>query len=249
MKICLAGTLALVESPQSLLESKYLLESFYSIQEWQIPYLKKAELFLLDSGAFTFLNNTKKGAGVNWDEYVDKYAEFITKHNIKHFFELDIDSVVGYEMVKELTKKLEEKTQRQCIPVWHKKRGLSEWKRITQEYNYVAIGGIVTREIRPTEYKHFTTLLKIASKNHCKVHGLGFTYTKELKKYPFYSADSTSWTGMNRFNSYCKYIPNEGIITWIPKNGRRVKQESRTDALLYSFREWLKFQQYAERNL
>lgn len=249
MKICLAGTYVLDQKPEVISESKYLLESFCSLQDWQIPQLKKAELFLLDSGAFTFLNNAKKGKNIDWNEYVDRYAQFIIKHNIKHFFELDIDGVVGYENVKELTKRLESQTQRQCIPVWHKKRGMEEWKRIIKEYNYVAIGGIVTKEIKHNEYPNFIPLLKMARKNNCKVHGLGFTRTKELKYYPFYSVDSTSWTGVNRFNSYDKYIPEQGCMIRLPKNGRRIKIEKRTDAFVYSFREWVRFQEYAERKL
>lgn len=34
-------------------------------------------------------------AAVNWDEYVEEYAEFIIKYDIKLFFELDIDAIVG----------------------------------------------------------------------------------------------------------------------------------------------------------
>ena len=113
----------------------YVLESFYYIQDWQLQEIPKYKMFLLDSGAFTFMSNTKK-AKVNWKEYIDSYIEFINKHDIKYFFELDIDVVVGYENVKKITKYIEQKTNKQCIPVWHKSRGLEEWERLTKEYNY-----------------------------------------------------------------------------------------------------------------
>ena len=39
------------------------------------------------------LNDYKKGI-VNWDEYVEKYAEFVKKHKVNKYFELDIDSMI-----------------------------------------------------------------------------------------------------------------------------------------------------------
>lgn len=247
MKICLAGTVALVNNKETILKSKYLLESFYTIQEWQIPYIKKVDLFLLDSGAFTFMNSFK--GEVNWDNYIEDYARFINKYDIKYFFELDIDVVVGIKEVERLRNKLEKLTNKKCIPVWHKSRGLEYWERLTKEYNYVAIGGIVVKEIKPTDYKYFIPLLEIAKKNNCKVHGLGFTGTKYLRKYRFYSADSTSWNGITRFNSYDKYNEKKHIIYRVPKNGKRIKKEFRNNALVYSFEEWLKFQEYADKYL
>lgn len=59
MKICLAGTTVLEANKNIIQKSKYILESFYSIKDWQIPIIKKCDLFLLDSGAFTFMNSYK----------------------------------------------------------------------------------------------------------------------------------------------------------------------------------------------
>ena len=247
MKVCLAGSVVLDKKREIINESKFMLESFYTIKEWQVPILKKCDLFLLDSGAFTFLNNFK--GTVNWDEYVEKYANFIKKYNIKYFFELDIDSIVGIKEVERLRNKLEKIVGRKCIPVWHKSRGLDYWKKMVQEYDYVAIGGVVIKEIKPQDYKYFIPLLKIAKENNCKVHGLGFTATKQLKKYHFYSVDSTSWNGITRFNAYDKYDERRHIIYRVPKNDRRIKKEERDNALIYSFNEWLKFQKYADKYL
>ena len=242
MKVCLAGT-SIKEEVLQKHNVKFLLESFYSIKDWQIPYIKKAELFLLDSGAFTFMNSFK--GQINWKEYVDKYADFIIKNDIKYFFELDIDSLIGYDKVKELTRYLESKTQRKCIPVWHKKRGIEEWKRLTEEYDYVAIGGLVTREIKKNEYKYFKPLLNIAKKNNCKVHGLGFTNLKLLHKYHFYSVDSTSWLSGGRFGQL--YIFKDDTLRQISFKNKRIKDYMQSHH--FNINEWLKFCDYAERNL
>lgn len=246
MKVCLAGTNCLKKNIDLYKKIPYILESFYTIKEWQLPIIKQSKYFLLDSGAFTFMNNFK--GVINWQEYIDKYADFIIKNNIKYFFELDIDVLVGHEKVKEYRKYLENKTQRKCIPVWHKSRGLDEWKKLTKEYDYVAIGGIVIKEIKPKDYKYFTPLLEIARKNNCKVHGLGFTGMKYLKKYRFYSVDSTSWTAGSRFGVLYQFKNN--IIQQINKpNNCRIKKEKEQECLKNNLNEWIKFQKYAEKNL
>ena len=61
-------------------------------------------MFLLDSGAFTFMSGTNSP---DFDQYIIKYIDFINRHDIKYFFELDIDSIVGYEKVKEYTRRLD----------------------------------------------------------------------------------------------------------------------------------------------
>jgi hypothetical protein len=243
MKICLAGTNGKKYCLEEIRQIKYILESFYYIQEWQIPIIKNADLFLLDSGAFTFMNNFK--GEVNWKEYIDRYADFIIKHDIEYFFELDIDAIVGYEKVKEYTKYLENKVGRKCIPVWHKSRGLEEWKRMTKEYDYVAIGGIVTKEIKQSDYKYFKPLLDIAYKNKCKVHGLGFTNLKELKKYKFYSVDSTSWLSGSRFGQL--HIFNGKSLVQKSFNNKRIIDYKEADK--FNLRQWIKYQKYADKNL
>lgn len=121
----------------------HILESFYyadKFTEKMIPYYGE---FLLDSGAFTLFTDGKKGRGIVWEEYVDKYADFIKRNDVRHFFELYIDKLVCYDEVKRLRKRLERKAERPCIPVWHKSRGKDDYIRICQKYDYIAVGGLV----------------------------------------------------------------------------------------------------------
>lgn len=222
----------------------YILESFYYVDEDTERLLPYFGDFLLDSGAFTFMQNSKRE--VNWDEYIEKYADFIRRNNIKKWFELDIDSVVGYEKVKEFRKKLERLTDRQCIPVWHKSRGVEEYKRHCQEYGYVAIGGYVINELKPKDYSAFPSMIRYAHKNGAKVHCLGFTKLGALKKYHFDSVDSTAWTTGNRFG-FVYQFNGETMVKHEAPSGKRLK-DSREVALV-NYIEWIKFQQYAERNL
>lgn len=242
MRVFLAGTNAGQFCGELINKIDFILESFYYIQDWQIPIIRKCKMFLLDSGAFTFMNNFK--GKVDWDDYVKKYADFINKYDIKYFFELDIDALVGIEEVERLRNKLEYLTHKKCIPVWHKSRGLDYWKKICKEYNYVAIGGIVIKEILPEDYKYFQPLLKIAHEYGCKVHGLGFTATKKLNKYSFYNVDSTNWKSGSRFGQMHifngRYIESKSY-----KNKRAIYKELDK----HNLNEWIKFQKYAEKYL
>lgn len=240
MKVCLAGTSTRLNFDE-VYEIPYLLESYAYFDERQKKQIEKSKLFLLDSGAFTFMNSQKDGK-VDFDSYITRYAKFIIENDIRYFFELDIDSIVGYEKVKEYRRILERKTGRRCIPVWHKSRGLDDFIKTAKAYDYMAIGGIVTKEIKRSEYDMFIPLLKIAKRYGCKVHGLGFTNTKLLHKYKFYSVDSTSWVGAARFG--CMFRFNGKSIEAVRNRGKRVGDYKTADK--HNIREWLKFQHYAD---
>lgn len=222
----------------------YRLESYYNISKKEIPYISKYKSFLLDSGAFSYMNGAT-GNGVDWDKYIEDYANFINKHNIKLFMELDIDSVVGIKQVERLRVKLEKLTNKKCIPVWHKSRGKDYWLKLVKEYNYVAIGGIVTKEITSKEYKYFNWFIDTAKKENCKVHALGFTNLKGLTKYPFYSVDSTSWVSGNRFGGVYLFDGE----TLQKKNKPEGKKVLNKKTAIHNFEEWIKFQKYADLKL
>ena len=222
----------------------YILESFYYIDadtERLLPYFGD---FLLDSGAFTFMMDSK--TAVNWDEYLERYADFINRNRIDKFFELDIDVVVGYDEVVRLRNKLENMTGKQCIPVWHKSRGMDNFRSTCDAYPYIAIGGIVSGEFKSTEYKHFPLLINEAHKRGAKIHGLGFTSLAWLPKCHFDSVDSTAWTTGNRFGFIYRFDGKTMQKTDAPKGHRLA--DSRKVALI-NFIEWLKFQKYAEVHL
>jgi len=220
----------------------YRLESFVYIKD-EAKNIHKYKSFLLDSGAFTFMK--KKKGNIDWDEYIVSYANFINTYKVENFFELDIDNIVGIKEVERLRNKLEQLTNKQSIPVWHKSRGLDYWKEMVKNYKYVAIGGIVTKEIKPEQYDIFIHLINIANKNNCKVHGLGFTNLNGLKKYKFYSVDSTSWLSGNRFGCVY-YFDGQTIKKQIKQKNQRVKTK---ETAINNFNEWNKFLKYADNNL
>ena len=223
----------------------YILESYFYIskQEWMFPLLKHFKGFLLDSGAFTYM--TGNGGKVNWDLYIEQYGAFINKHHIELFFELDIDSIVGLKEVERLRYKLEKLTSKQCIPVWHKSRGLDYFKKMITDYKYIAIGGIVTREIKQSEHHIFTNLINLAHSKGCKIHGLGYTNLVGLTKYKFDSVDSTTWLYGNRSGKIYKFN-GTSIVTIDKPKGTRLEGKI---VAINNFNAWVEFQQYAEQKL
>ena len=240
MKIHLAGAAGFHWIEEGFFDF-YRLLSFYDMTTKEKPYISKYKSFMLDSGAFTFMSNSKKTT--NWDEYTERYAAFILKNNIKLFIELDIDVIVGLREVERLRHKLENLVGRQCIPVWHKSRGKQYWIDMCRDYNYVSIGGIVTGEINSKFFNHFPWFIDIAHSNKAQIHALGYTDIRGVKKYHFDSVDSTSWIYGNKFGYL--YFFNGSALKILKKNhpGKRLHSQM---ALINNFKEWVKFARYME---
>ena len=224
-----------------------ILESFYYLRKNEdfMALARHFGSFLLDSGAFTFMSGSHKGA-INWDEYVEEYAAFINKHDIRLFFELDIDSVVGLQEVERLREKLEALTGKKPIPVWHKNRGKEYFIRMCENYPYVALGGIVTKEIPRNVYeKGFPWFIQTAHKHHAKIHGLGYTTILNLPKFHFDSVDSTAWLYGNRGGYLYKFKPETGTMEQLKVDKARLKSR---EGAVNNFREWVKLCNHAERN-
>lgn len=189
------------------------LTSFYNFRNEKTQIAKKDLInfftkndFLLDSGAFTFMN---KGSITDeqLEVYVENYIKFINNNNIDRYFEMDIDVLIGLDRVEEIRKKLIEETGKKPIPVWHKSRGDDKYLEICEQYDFIAIGGIANNKNAEKDGWTVSRLSKemlmelffyceLAHKNNCIVHGLGFTNCFYLNEdiLPFDTCDSTSWT-------------------------------------------------------
>ena len=238
MKLFLAGSSSHRYLENEVKKSFFILESFFYFKEWQLPLIYSAKDFLLDSGAFTFLNSKKKSKP-NFDEYLQNYINFINKYDVKLFFELDIDSAVGYKKVLEYRKKLEYGTNKKCIPVWHRSRGKEEYYNLCKNYDYIAIGGLALKEIKKTEHNVLNSLCSIAKKYNCKLHGLGFT-PRNAMDYKFYSVDSTSWLSGGKYAQ--AYIFNNNRMTMKTYPTKRLVKYKEMNK--FNLLEWIKFQKY-----
>lgn len=198
------------------IKMKYNLMSFFYIKKrMQLATFIRdnTDEILIDSGAHSF----QKGQKVDWLEYTKKYAEFIKEFdrpNVIGYFEMDIDNIIGYDKVLELRKLLEQVSNK-IIPVWHKNRGIEEYKKMCRDYagKVVAITGFKNEDIQDHQYLMF---LKYAKKYNCRVHCLGMTRKKVLDKVPFDYVDSSSWVQASIFGR----IGNGKVTKEFSKNNR-----------------------------
>ena len=208
MKIYLAGGSDLKTLKKfNFFGCAYVLQTFYSIRKMKhetLTYLLNMNLkgFLLDSGAFTFMNSGKK---VRWKSYVEEYIHFINKYDIQHYFELDLYTLpgVGIEKTIKMRRYIEHHTGKKSIPVFHACMGMKMYRQLCREYDYIGIGASgVTDECKWVHNKKLLKqMVRIANDYGTKVHGLGYTRRENINKIeiPFYSVDSISWrlnTGM-----------------------------------------------------
>lgn len=235
----------LADPSYSLYKGARILQSFpYADKFTENEVIPKCSDFMIDSGAFTFASRETKA---DWEAYVERYADFIRRNHVEKFFELDIDSLVGYDEVKRLRSKLERLTGKPSIPVWHKSRGKDEFLRMCDKYNYVAIGGIVSKEIVVArgDDKYFPWFINEAHKRGAKIHALGYSSQVGLKKYKFDSVDSSSWVAGNRYGAVYKFT-GSGIKTISAPKGKWI---STNLTALNNFLEWKKFSDWAYTRL
>lgn len=219
-------------------ESKYVLTSFYYFKK-KIPF--NVDIHLVDSGAFTFFSSNKK---VDFEHYLNEYIKYINEYDIKYFFELDIDVLVGYEKVLQMREKLERETGKKCIPVWHINRGKEEFIKMCKEYDYAAIGGIASGECL-AKYKHlFKYLNELANRYNCKLHGLGIT-GKIINEANFFSVDSTTWKNGARFGEIHKFNGEYIEKRRIDKN-KTIKKGEYKKLDDFNLEQWLKYQKFLE---
>ena len=174
-----------------------ILFSFNAFQDLE-TYHPHATSLIVDSGAFTFQQKGIK----ELNEYVENYKKFINKYK-KYpntwFVELDIENKVGYNNVKKIRKELLKITPN-IIPVWHKERGLNDYKKTCKEFNYIGISGVNGDDL--FNEKEMRVFVNYAHKHNTKVHGFGVHKDKTLKTVPFDSVDATSWCKATIFGNY-----------------------------------------------
>ena len=217
-----------------------ILESYYYVADWQTRNLRRFKRFLLDSGAFTALY----GAGMKAEQlpaYVDRYIAYICENDVSDFFEMDVDSIVGYKRVLEFRDEIERQTGKSCIPVWHLERGKREFQDMCSKYPYVAIGGIATRDGRKRLGPYLRWFTREAHRLGARIHGLGYTDIKNLPYVGFDSVDSTAWLYGNR-GGYI-YTFDGRQIGKVERKGQKIRPK---EAARHNFMTWMRYAEAME---
>lgn len=167
---------------------------------------KERGTLLIDSGAFSVAHS-----GITID--IDAYIEYINSHpEIEYFIELDKIPypILNHETAEDtanvswknylyMIERLNDWTK--LLPVYHFGEDLKYFKRMLEfkkdgkHIPYICIGGRHGVSTQKQE-EYFDTLfneIKNSSNPNVKIHVLGMTVLSTLEKFPFYSADSTSY--------------------------------------------------------
>jgi hypothetical protein len=166
----------------------------------------KGVTIFLDSGAFTFINQQRKNKQLvakdklteYFFQFTNDYIGFIKQYYnyIAGYAEMDVDTVIGFQKVLALRNLFPQEILPKLIPVYHPEtRTMEDWKHDCNNYPFVALGS----KTGSTEMSYYKTMTKYPYQNGNKVHGFALVNQTILKKYPFYSADSSSWMSCSRY--------------------------------------------------
>ncbi len=196
MKIYLVGFKANTKKKYKKLYSYwYITQNTKHLGDQFKKDLEEGYEIFLDSGAFTAWKQ-----GVEIDIY--KYIDFIKQHpQIKVYSNLDVvsKSFIDKRSAAEQSKAnmdIMEKAGLKPLAVFHYGEPLEYLKYYIEKYDYIALGGMVgesTKHILPWIDACFEYICNKDGSPKVKIHSFGMTSVTLLNKFPFYSADSSSW--------------------------------------------------------
>ena len=188
--------------------AKNRLESYWTLKKKEPS---KEFHLLLDSGGFVARN---KGIHIS----VEKYAEYLNKFNPNLAFELDTAS--KEETLSNRMYLKDNVKDTKIIPVYHYGEYEQKDKKylfdMMDNYDYISVGGVAGRGLNEAEERQYLDFVFFHTQDKHKVHGLGITDTRHLKRYPFYSVDSTSWLSPGRFGNF-KSVQDDDFAGFLAK--------------------------------
>ena len=200
-------------------------KKFFPIDFAERIELNQPKSMFLDCGVFSLLNKTHAAKSDDYfdtDEfyqYMDDYAKFVNKYDYMFDVFSNVDIIGNPILTYRNQKYLEKRCNKTPLPVVHFGASM-DWikKYLDKGYDYLALGGLVgvSRSMSEEVVTNWidNCFETIADKNgmpRIKLHGFGLTSFRWMRRYPFYSVDSTSWTLTAGFGSI--YVP-------LQKNGK-----------------------------
>tara|TARA_Y100000592_G_scaffold32791_1_gene52063 strand:- start:1459 stop:2265 length:807 start_codon:yes stop_codon:yes gene_type:complete len=178
-------------SLSGITEPKNILASYHYYKNKK-DTIKKAiqnnyDVFI-DSGAFSSMNSGKE---IN----IDDYCEFLLDVGAIYYATLDVIGDAKKTLINH--KYMINNYGLNPIPAFHLGSKIEDLK-ILLDYDYIALGGLVFSGgimHHCDEVFHYI----LSNKPNLKVHGFGLTNIELMKRYPWYSVDSSSFKSCKRF--------------------------------------------------
>lgn len=199
------GYLKLIESSRMFLGSYYYKRDIDRMLEKDMGI----SLFL-DSGAYSAFTR-------NITIDIDEYIQYI-KDNQKYITQYAVLDIIGDAEGTLRNQQYMESKGLNPIPCYHYGEATEYLKNYVSNYDYIALGGLVGSGVSE-QLKFFLDetwgrfLTNKDGTAKIKVHGFGMTSVPLMKRYPWYSVDSTSWVLTGRFGGVFCNIGDYNKIT------------------------------------
>lgn len=233
-----ARTLRRFGIKEILVSYHYLRKSLRSFEELLKEVYEQDGIFMTDSGAFSFMRQFHEGhpeydkltSEEFWLPYLEEYVAWLRKHKEYIFVaaNLDLDKVVGEEIVRKWNKKYFEPLEAeglQIVYVAHRTNGDLKFTNLEyycKRYKYVGVNQ------RDKAYAH--KVATIANKYGTRIHGFAWTAFELCKRYPFFSVDSTTWLGGTRYGTTYDY-DGKNFRTLDYKKKERIRKQRKVKLL------------------
>jgi hypothetical protein len=195
---------------QNILVSHHYIKKSVQMQDVIKRFVDKGGTFMLDSGGATYLdyyiNNystlpDEMFTEAYWTPFVDSYVEFIYKFKdyIYSAVNFDMDYYLGHDKIMEYNDGIFKELDNYVNIIYiahfdpHKKLGRATYllKRIKlymDKYDYIGISG------NRTALANAEKIYRLAKMRNKRLHGFAWTSVPTLKKYPFFTIDSSTWS-------------------------------------------------------
>ena len=147
--------------------------------------------WFIDSGAFSVFTGKKT---IDLEEYIKDLRKW------KCGIYAGLDVIGDAEQTKKNCE-IMKKAGLKPIPTFHFGEDYSYLEDYCKEYDFIALGGVAQLRTYPKVSAWLDNCFAIIKKYWPKkIHGFAITGERYLKRYPFYSVDSTSWLAGAKFN-------------------------------------------------
>jgi hypothetical protein len=206
-----------------LSEYPFILESYAYIRSNSVlrKWVEVNKPILLDSGAYSAFTRC---------EVIDivAYGEFLKQHKGR------IDYAAGLDVIgdAEGTRKNQEQLDAmgvKTIPCFHCGEPWEYLEHYAANYDFIALGGLMkagdTNQLRAWLDQAWTKLVDSDGYAKLKVHGFGLTIMSLVRRYPWFSVDSTSWVKKSRFGQIILDLDGYHYVLTLSKDSPCAKKE------------------------
>lgn len=191
--------------------------AYHKSFDWYLEYAKKNKIVVedifLDSGAFSVFT---KGDTIDIDEYADFVFEVEESKSIKNVIAINLDympkptkkgkklsdfSQMDKEAVDYAAEKsyenfqyLKKKGIPGLIPVFHFGEHFRWLDKILEDSDYISLGAMARSRTSEEKRKWLDEVFEYLDKagSEARIHGLGLTNVRLMRRYPWYSVDSST---------------------------------------------------------